>query len=111
VGGRAVTGATQAYIFDFVTGAAVSTLTHGAMPQVTVQLECRYYHPAYDAPLSFEARVQHAGRQVVFVEATCTDANGQVCSRANAVYYRFDKRPRSREGGEPGGESAGSPAG
>lgn len=92
-GGRAVTGATQAYIFDFVTGAAVSSLSHGQMPQVTVQLDCRYLHPAYEAPLTFEARVQNAGRQVVFVEATCTDVNGRICSRANAVYYRFDRRP------------------
>lgn len=93
VGGRAVTGATQAYIFDFVTGAAVSSLSHGLLHQVTVQLDCRYHHPAYDAPLTFEAQVQKAGRQVVFVEATCTDANGRICSRANAVYYRFDQRP------------------
>jgi acyl-coenzyme A thioesterase PaaI-like protein len=93
VGGRAVTGATQAYIFDFVTGAAVSSLSHGTMPQVTMQLDCRYHHPAYDTPLTFEAQVQAAGRQVVYVEATCTDANGQVCSRANAIYRRFEPRP------------------
>jgi uncharacterized protein (TIGR00369 family) len=92
VGGRAVTGATQAYIFDFVTGAAVSSLTHGTQPQVTVKLECEYYHPAYDAPLTFEAHVENAGRQIVFVAATCTDANGRVCSRANAIYYRFERR-------------------
>jgi uncharacterized protein (TIGR00369 family) len=89
VGGRAVTGAAQAYIFDFVTGAAVASLTHGTVPQVTVKLDVSFHHPAYDAPLAFEARVQSAGRQVVFVEATCTDANGRVCSRANAVYRRF----------------------
>jgi acyl-coenzyme A thioesterase PaaI-like protein len=93
VGGRAVTGATQAYIFDFVTGAAVSSLSHGTMHQVTVQLDCRYHHPAYDTPLTFEAQVQSAGRQIVYVEATCTDANGQVCSRANAIYRRFEPRP------------------
>ncbi len=93
VGGRAVTGATQAYIFDFVTGAAVSSLSHGVMHQVTVQLDCRYHHPAYDAPLTFEARVQNAGRHVVFVEATCSDATGRICSRATAVYYRFENRP------------------
>lgn len=93
VGGRAVTGATQAYIFDFVTGAAASSLTHGAQPQVTVKLDCTYHHPAYDAPLTFEARVQTAGRQVVFVDATCADANGKVCSRCSAVYYRFAPRP------------------
>lgn len=92
VGGRAVTGAAQAYIFDFVTGAAVASLTHGTTPQVTVKLEVTYHHPAYDAPLTFEARVQSAGRQIVFVEATCTDANGQVCSRANAIYRRFERR-------------------
>jgi uncharacterized protein (TIGR00369 family) len=92
VGGRAVTGATQAYIFDFVTGAAVSSLTHGTQSQVTVKLDCTYHHPAYDAPLTFEAHVQSAGRQVVFVEAACTDANGRVCSRAVAIYYRFAQR-------------------
>jgi acyl-coenzyme A thioesterase PaaI-like protein len=92
VGGRAVTGATQAYIFDFVTGAAVSSLSHGAAPQVTVQLECMYHYPAYDPPLTFEAHVQTAGRQIVFVEATCTDCNGRVCSRANAIYRRFERR-------------------
>jgi acyl-coenzyme A thioesterase PaaI-like protein len=92
VGGRAVTGATQAYIFDFVTGAAVSSLSHGVMPQVTVQLECMYHYPAYEPPLTFEARVQTAGRQLVFVEATCTDVNGRICSRANAIYRRFEKR-------------------
>jgi uncharacterized protein (TIGR00369 family) len=93
VGGRAVTGAAQAYIFDFVTGAAVASLTHGTVPQVTVKLEVTFHHPAYDAPLRFEARVQSAGRQIIFVEATCTDANGQVCSRANAIYRRFERRP------------------
>jgi acyl-coenzyme A thioesterase PaaI-like protein len=94
VGGRAVTGATQAYIFDFVTGAAVSSLSHGTMPQVTMQLDCRYHHPAYETPLTFEAQVQAAGRQIVYVEATCTDANGEVCSRANAIYRRFEPRPQ-----------------
>jgi uncharacterized protein (TIGR00369 family) len=92
VGGRAVTGAAQAYIFDFVTGAAVASLTHGTTPQVTVKLDVTYHHPAYDAPLTFEARVQSAGRQIVFVEAMCTDANGQICSRANAIYRRFERR-------------------
>ena len=92
VGGRAVTGATQAYIFDFVTGAAVSSLSHGMMPQVTVQLDCRYHHPAYETPLTFEAQVQAAGRQIAYVEATCSDATGQVCSRANAIYRRFERR-------------------
>jgi acyl-coenzyme A thioesterase PaaI-like protein len=58
-----------------------------------VQLDCRYHHPAYDTPLTFEAQVQAAGHQIVYVEATCTDANGQVCSRANAIYRRFDRRP------------------
>jgi uncharacterized protein (TIGR00369 family) len=106
VGGRAVTGATQAYIFDFVTGAAVSSLSHGRMHQVTVQLDCRYHHPAYDAPLTFEARVQNAGRQVVFVEATCTDANGRICSRANAVYYRFDQRPTPSAAPTPADDGA-----
>lgn len=105
VGGRAVTGATQAYIFDFVTGAAVSSLSHGRMRQVTVQLDCRYHHPAYDTPLTFEAQVQHAGRHVVYVEATCRDANGQACSRANAIYYRFEPRasatPASTDDGTP----------
>jgi uncharacterized protein (TIGR00369 family) len=95
VGGRAVTGATQAYIFDFVTGAAASSLTHGAQPQVTVKLDCTYHHPAYDTPLAFEARVLTAGRQVVFVDATCTDANGKICSRCTAVYYRFQSRPKA----------------
>ena len=95
VGGRAVTGATQAYIFDFVTGAAVSSLSHGRMRQVTVQLDCRYHHPAYDTPLTFEAQVQHAGRHVVYVEATCKDVMGKVCSRANAIYYRFEPRSDS----------------
>ena len=99
VGGRAVTGATQAYIFDFVTGAAVSSLSHGVMPQVTVQLECMYHYPAYDPPLTFEARVQTAGRQLVFVEATCTDVNGRICSRANAIYRRFERRVPEAEPG------------
>jgi acyl-coenzyme A thioesterase PaaI-like protein len=99
VGGRAVTGATQAYIFDFVTGAAVSSLSHGVMPQVTVQLECMYHYPAYEPPLTFEARVQTAGRQIVFVEATCTDTNGRVCSRANAIYRRFERRVPEVEAG------------
>jgi acyl-coenzyme A thioesterase PaaI-like protein len=92
VAGRAVTGATQAYIFDFVTGAAVSSLSHGTAPQVTVQLECTYHFPAYDPPLTFEAHVQSAGRQIVFVEATCTDVNGRVCSHASAIYRRFERR-------------------
>lgn len=92
VGARAVTGAAQAYIFDFVTGAAVASLSHGTMPQVTVKLDVTYHHPAYDAPLTFEAQVQSAGRSIVFVEATCTDTNGRVCSRANAIYRRFEQR-------------------
>lgn len=96
VGGRAVTGAAQAYIFDFVTGAAVASLAHGTIPQVTIKLDVSYHHPAYDAPLTFEANVVTSGRQVAFAEATCVDANGKICSRANAVYRRFTEKVAPR---------------
>lgn len=92
VGGRAVTGAVQAYIFDIVTGAAVASLAHGTRPQVTVTLDVTFEHPAYDAPLTFEARVLSGGKQILFVEAECRDTNGTVCSRARAIYRRFEKR-------------------
>lgn len=91
-GGRAVTGAVQAYIFDIVTGAAVASLAHGLRPQVTVSLDVTYEYPAYDAPLTFEARVQGGGKQVVFVEGECRDVNGRICSRVRAIYRRFEKR-------------------
>ena len=57
VGGRAVTGAVQSYIFDIVIGAAVASLARGTKPQVTVTLEMAFEHPAYDAPLTFEAHL------------------------------------------------------
>lgn len=92
VGGRAVTGAVQAYIFDIVTGAAVASLAHGTRPQVTVSLDVTFEHPAYDAPLTFEASVQSGGKQIFFVEGVCHDVNGKVTSRARAIYRRFEKR-------------------
>lgn|SRR5512143_3927188 len=92
VGGRAVTGAVQAYIFDIITGAAVASLEHGTRPQVTVSLDVTFEHPAYDAPLTFEASVQGGGKQLFFVEGVCHDVNGRVTSRARAIYRRFDKR-------------------
>ena len=92
VGGRAVTGAVQAYIFDIVTGAAVASLAHGTRPQVTVKLDVTFEHPAYDAPLTFEGRVLSGGKQILFVEGTCRDRNGVVTSRAIAIYRRFEKR-------------------
>src|SRR5215831_9348080 len=67
VGGRAVTGAVQAYIFDIVTGAAVASLAQGMKPQVTVKLDVTFEHPVYDAPLTFEAQVLSGGRQIFFV--------------------------------------------
>src|SRR5262249_57785725 len=79
IGGRAVTGAVQAYIFDIVTGAAVASLAHGTKPQVTVKLDVTFERPAYDAPLTFEAQVLSGGRQILFVEGVCRDANGRVC--------------------------------
>jgi acyl-coenzyme A thioesterase PaaI-like protein len=92
IGGRAVTGAVQAYIFDIVTGAAVASLAHGRKPQVTVKLDVTFEHPAYDAPLTFVAHVQSGGTQIFFVEGVCYDSNGKVCSRAHAIYRRFDRR-------------------
>lgn len=92
VAGRAVTGAVQAYIFDIVTGAAVASLAQGLKPQVTVKLDVTFEHPAYDAPLTFDAHVLGGGNQILFVEGVCHDANGKVCSRANAIYRRFDRR-------------------
>jgi len=92
VGGRAVTGAVQAYIFDIVTGAAVASLAHGTRPQVTVKLDVTFEHPAYDDPLTFEARVLSGGKQIFFVDGECRDRNGNVCSRAHAIYRRFDRR-------------------
>ena len=92
VGGRAVTGAVQAYIFDIVTGAAVASLAHGTKPQVTVKLDVTFERPAYDDPLTFEAKVQSGGRQIFFVEGICRDRNGVVTSRCVAIYRRFDKR-------------------
>lgn len=92
VGGRAVTGAVQAYIFDIVTGAAVASLAHGVRPQVTVSLDVTFEHPAYDAPLTFEASVQGGGKQLFFVEGVCHDVNGSVTSRARAIYRRFEGR-------------------
>ena len=92
IGGRAVTGAVQAYIFDIVTGAAVASLAHGTKPQVTVKLDVTFERPAYDDPLTFEAKVQSGGRQIFFVEGVCRDRNGVVTSRCVAIYRRFDKR-------------------
>ena len=92
VGGRAVTGAVQAYIFDIVTGAAVASLAHGTKPQVTVKLDVTFEHPAYDDPLTFEARVLSGGKQIFFVGGECRDRNGNVCSRVHAIYRRFDRR-------------------
>jgi acyl-coenzyme A thioesterase PaaI-like protein len=92
VGGRAVTGAVQAYIFDIVTGAAVASLAHGTRPQVTVKLDVTFEHPAYDAPLTFKGRVLSGGKQIFFVEGICRDRNGVVTSRAIAIYRRFEKR-------------------
>jgi acyl-coenzyme A thioesterase PaaI-like protein len=92
VGGRAVTGAVQAYIFDIVTGAAVASLAHGTRPQVTVTLDVTFERPAYDAPLTFEAHVLSGGKQIFFVDAVCLDTNGDVTSRARAIYRRFDRR-------------------
>ena len=96
VGGRAVTGAVQSYIFDIVTGAAVASLAHGTKPQVTVKLDVTFERPAYDAPLTFEARVLSGGRQIVFVEGVCRDTNGAVCSRVVAIYRRFERRLSAR---------------
>jgi acyl-coenzyme A thioesterase PaaI-like protein len=92
IGGRAVTGAVQAYIFDIVTGAAVASLAHGRKPQVTVTLDVTFEHPAYEAPLTFVAHVQSGGTQIFFVEGVCYDSSGKVCSRAHAIYRRFDRR-------------------
>lgn len=92
IGGRAVTGAVQAYIFDIVTGAAVASLAHGAKPQVTVKLDVMFERPAYDDPLTFEASVQAGGKQIFFVEGVCRDRNNLVTSRCVAIYRRFDKR-------------------
>jgi acyl-coenzyme A thioesterase PaaI-like protein len=92
VGGRAVTGAVQAYIFDIVTGAAVASLAHGTKPQVTVKLDVTFERPAYNDPLTFEARVLSGGSHIFFVDGVCRDVNGVVCSRAVAIYRRFDKR-------------------
>lgn len=92
VGGRAVTGAVQAYIFDIITGAAVASLAHGLRPQVTVSLDVTFEYPAYDAPLTFEAHVLSGGEHIFFVEADCRDVNGNVCSRCHAIYRRFDRR-------------------
>jgi acyl-coenzyme A thioesterase PaaI-like protein len=99
-GGRAVTGAVQAYIFDIVTGAAVASLAHGARPQVTVTLDVTFEHPAYDAPLTFEAHVLSGGKQIFFVDAVCLDTNGEVTSRARAIYRRFDRRITPEEAEE-----------
>ncbi|MEO7003741.1 MAG: PaaI family thioesterase [Ktedonobacterales bacterium] len=92
IGGRAVTGAVQAYIFDIVTGAAVASLAHGARPQVTVTLDVTFEYPAYEAPLTFEAHVLSGGRQISFVEGVCHDTQGRVCSRCKAIYRRFEHR-------------------
>lgn len=92
VGGHAVTGAVQAYIFDIVTGAAVASLAHGTRPQVTVTLDVTFEHPAYDAPLTFEASVVSGGKQIFFVEGVCRDTNQVVCSRCRAIYRRFEQR-------------------
>jgi acyl-coenzyme A thioesterase PaaI-like protein len=105
VGGRAVTGAVQAYIFDIVTGAAVASLAQGRKPQVTVKLDVTFEYPAYEAPLTFEAQVLGGGKQILFVEGICHDVNGRVCSRANAIYRRFDHRvevPESMKKPTPG---------
>lgn len=103
VGARAVTGAVQAYIFDIVTGAAVASLAHGTRPQVTVTLDVTFEHPAYDAPLTFEARVVSGGKQLFFVEGVCHDTNGRVTSRCRAIYRRFEQRLPAPAPEEPAG--------
>ena len=57
-----------------------------------VDLLVTFERPAYDAPLTFDAHVQSGGRQIFFVEGVCRDTNGAVCSRAVAIYRRFERR-------------------
>src|SRR5258707_3774433 len=86
VGGRAVTGAVQAYIFDIVTGAAVASLAHGTKPQVTVKLDVTFERPAYDAPLTFEARVQSGGPPDFFREGVSRRRDSVLTVRCGADY-------------------------
>ena len=93
IGGRAVTGAVQAYIFDIVTGAAVASLAHGTKPQVTVTLDVTFEHPPTTRRLPLRRMCKAAGSKSFFVEGDCRDVNGPVCSRATPSTVASIARP------------------
>jgi uncharacterized protein (TIGR00369 family) len=80
-----VQGGILAAMLDDTMGPAAAALLGGtAFPQ-TLELKTSFVRPAYPGRLSAEASVRHRGRDILFLEGSLFDADGQLVATATAT--------------------------
>lgn len=86
---RTLHGGIQGVLLDEICGWTVMRKLQTA--GVTSRMETHFLRPvSTDEPrLTLRAHVAEQRRNIVFVEATLSDAEGRVCTRARCIYYAF----------------------
>lgn len=90
-------GGIQAVLLDEISAWAImrKLQTTG----VTSKMETRYLKPVstLDSCLEIRARITKQVRNLVTVEASITDSAGDICSKAECLYYTFPREKSEQE--------------
>lgn len=91
--GAAFNGGVLAALYDLVVGCG-GALVDPARRSATIQLSMNFERPVIGEYVRAEAKVDRAGKTLVFISATITDGQGQICSHGQGV-VRMSKGPWS----------------
>ena len=66
---------------------------------VTSKMELRYLKPVCTdgEAVTLRARITETRRNLVLIEATLTDASGEVCTKASFTYFTYSKEKSQKE--------------
>ena len=78
-------GILSAMLDDAMGPAAAATLDGRQFAQ-TLEMKTSFMRPARPGPIFAEARVVHRGRQILFVEGSLTDGEGNLLATATATF-------------------------
>jgi uncharacterized protein (TIGR00369 family) len=79
---------------DMAITRALSTLTQGNGPSVTVELKINFIAPARQGELIAEGRIIHKGGTLSVGEVSVTDADGKLIATGMGTWMVLQPRPR-----------------
>lgn len=90
-------GGIQALLLDEVCGWVVTRKLQTA--GVTSKMETRYKHPiaTNKGEITVRAHISEQKRNIIFIDATISDSEGNICTEATCTYFTFPQEKAMKE--------------